>query len=369
VDWAASQIHDPVYRLRFLKAVDKLSVAKVSAERRKRRTILAGIALFAFTLTLVLAFFFFRANAHVSRPPAAVVRPRVNPSFPKSAVPGVWLVENVGNADVYSNGLRVDNEYAVANHHRSYVAVPNGSLDPTEGELRDQPAGIIFHSSESQQAPFEAGQNAKLKRIGKSLLDYVRGHRAYNFVIDRFGRVYRVVVEDDAADHAGYSIWSDERWTYINLNESFLGVSFEAKSEPKEGGAEITSAQVRSAAMLIEVLRARYHIPASNCVTHGQVSVNPSNMRVGYHTDWSVDFPFDQIGLPDNYAQPLTAIWRFGFSYDPGYGADSGSRIRLGVESAENIVRQKASASGESTEIYRRKLRQQYRRVVRALGS
>jgi hypothetical protein len=326
------------------------------------------IVLLATTLVLVLlSFFLFRTHAHVSNRPAAVVQPRVNPLPPENPEPRAWLVENSGNAEIYSNGLRVDTKYAVPNHRRSYIALPNGSLEPKEGERRHQPAGIVFHSSESQQAPFEEGQNTTLKRIGESLLDYVRSHRIYNFVIDRFGRVYRVVVEDDAANHAGYSIWSDERWTYINLNESFLGVSFEAKSAHEEGGAEITSAQVRSATMLTEVLRARYRIPASSCVTHGQVSVNPSNMLVGYHTDWSTDFPFEQIGLPDNYALPLTAIWQFAFSYRPGYGGGSGSRIRWGVESAESILRQKASASGESPGAYRRILRQRYRRVVRAL--
>jgi N-acetyl-anhydromuramyl-L-alanine amidase AmpD len=45
-----------------------------------------------------------------------------------------------------------------------------------------------------------------LKRIGESLLAYVRRKQAYNFVIDRFGRVYRVVPESDAANHAGNSI-------------------------------------------------------------------------------------------------------------------------------------------------------------------
>jgi len=52
----------------------------------------------------------------------------------------------------------------------------------------------------------------------------------YNFLIDRFGRVFRIVNESDAAQHAGYSVWSDDRWLYVDLNESFLGVSFEART-------------------------------------------------------------------------------------------------------------------------------------------
>src|ERR1019366_1882159 len=105
--------------------------------------------------------------------------------------------------------------------------------------------------------------------IGESLLECVRRRQAYNFVLDRFGRVYRVVPEDEAANHSGNSAWADENWFYVNLNESFLGISFEAASPapPRataQNEAGIGPAQVRSAAMLIEMLRHRYQMPASN---------------------------------------------------------------------------------------------------------
>lgn len=141
-----------------------------------------------------------------------------------------------------------------------------------------------------------------LQRIGESLIEYVQRKRAYHFLIDRFGRVYRVVAETDAANHAGFSVWADESSVYVNLNESFLGVSFEAETQPGQMQPSVSPAQVRAAAMLTEMLRSRYAIPAANCVTHAQVSVNPSNMRVGYHTDWASSFPFEELGLPDNYA-------------------------------------------------------------------
>ena len=88
-------------------------------------------------------------------------------------------------------------------------------------------------------------------------------------------------------NHAGYSVWADEKWAYVNLNESFLGVSFEARTVPGQKEADISPARVRAAAMLTEVLRSRYGIPTANCVTQAQVSVNPSHLRVGYHTDWA----------------------------------------------------------------------------------
>jgi len=54
--------------------------------------------------------------------------------------------------------------------------------------------------------------------------------------------------------------------------------------------------------MLTRMLRSRYSIAAENCVTHAQVSVNPSNMQLSYHVDWAAAFSFAALGLPDNYA-------------------------------------------------------------------
>jgi hypothetical protein len=195
-------------------------------------------------------------------------------------------------------------------------------------------------------------------------LDYVRHKHCYHFLIDRFGRVYRVVAETDAADHAGYSVWADDQWRYVNLNESFIGVSFETETHPGQTEADISPAQARSAAMLTEMLRAKYRIPAANCVTHGQVSVNPSNMRAGYHTDWASGFPYEQVGLPDNYRQPLPALWAFGFEADPAYLDTGGERIGAGVEAAENILRKKSAERGESAKAYRKSLQRAYREAL-----
>src|SRR5215831_10795702 len=146
--------------------------------------------------------------------------------------------------------------------------------------VRSGPAGIVFHTTESRQAPFAASENRLLQRLGESLLEYVQRRRAYNFLIDRFGRVYRIVAESDAANHAGYSVWSDGMWLYVNLNESFLGIAVEAQTQPGQTEPQLSPAQLRAAAMLTEMLRSRYRIAVGNCVTHAQVSVNPSNIRV-----------------------------------------------------------------------------------------
>jgi hypothetical protein len=258
--------------------------------------------------------------------------------------------------------LRVDNHFLVTTHPRSYLAFPADGSQPVRGtEL----AGIVFHTTESAQAPFEAGENRVLKRIGESLLEYVRRRQAYNFVLDRFGRVYRVVPEDEAANHSGNSVWADESWFYVNLNESFLGISFEAASpETVNSGVqadlEINPAQVRSAAMLIEMLRRRYRIPASNYVTHAQVSVNPSNMQVGLHVDWASGFPFAAVGLDDNYAAALPSLWAYGFDYDANFSRRAGARMRTGLDAAGRILTRNAAAAGLRPEEYKTRLRQRY---------
>ncbi len=350
-------IDDPVERLRFLKEVGAASLdLKRSRSRKLKRSflivLLAGTALTSFSLVRGLA----RPGPPVvrlPRPPAPAAQPKAGPE--------VWLVERSGQSETYSNGLRIDNHFVIATYPRSYLAFPvHGSQPP---ERRTEPAGIVFHTTESHQAPFEAGHNRLLKSIGESLLEFVRRGRSYNFVIDRFGRVYRVVPENQTAYHAGHSIWADDNWAYLNLNDSFLGVSFEAETRQ----SEMSPAQTRSATMLVEMLRSHYPIAEADCVTHAQVSVNPDNMRVGYHVDWALGFPFEALGLPDNNGVPLPALWRFGFQSDPAYRKVAGARLRAGIDNADTKVNDGASAAGLKPTAYRELLRRKYRELLAKL--
>jgi hypothetical protein len=273
----------------------------------------------------------------------------------------VWQVEQTGDSEVYSNGLRIDTRFTVANRPRLYTAFQRDGTSSVSRVRRSQPAGIVYHTTESCQAPFEAQDTPVLKRLGESLLEYVRRKRAYHYLIDRFGRVYRVVAESDTAYHAGYSVWADDEWFYVNLNEGFLGISFEAQTSPGQTEGVVSPAQVRAAAMLTEMLRSRYQIPAGNCVTHAQVSVNPSNMLVGYHTDWAAGFPFAELGLPDNYQRALPSLWAFGFDCEPAWLASSGNRMSSGVKLAEQDIVRRAAAGGMRPAAYRKALREQYR--------
>ncbi|MGO9230890.1 MAG: N-acetylmuramoyl-L-alanine amidase [Bryobacteraceae bacterium] len=358
----AGQIGDPVTRLRFLKAVtprERWEGGPPGPWRAFFHYVLLAIV----PLTLIAAFLVMRAAARVPppdpwRPPAAI--PRAGPA---TALPEVWMVEKNKTEEVFSNGLHIDTRFAVNNHPRSYLAFP---IDSTAGGAvrRAVPAGIVFHTTESLQIPFEAGQNRALKRIGESLLEYVGRRCSYHYLIDRFGRVFRLVAEQDAANHAGYSVWADEHWRYLNLNESFLGVSFEARTEKGETDAHLSPAQVRSAAMLTELLRGRYGIPMTNCVTHLQVSVNPDSMRVGYHTDWASGFPFAQVGLPDNYSLLLPSVVDFGFVCDPAVREAAGPRLLSAIEQAETAFDRRAETAGMRPLAYRKALQREYRTLL-----
>jgi hypothetical protein len=335
---------------------------------------LAGIVILvtvgAFTTAALIA-----RNRKAPLPPAPVLvkvaeaaAPIAMPaglSIPKGdAPPEIWPVEKTAAYENYSNGLRVDNKFSTGSQARSYLAFPVEGGAP---EHRAAPAGIVFHTTESLQEPFESAQNRRLKQVGEALLEYVKRKKAYNFVIDRFGRVFRIVREEDAAEHAGYSVWGDTKSLFVNLNESFLGVAVETSTQPGQTTASVTAAQIRAIAMLTEMLRSRFHIPAENCVTHAQVSVSPARMLAGYHMDWASSFPFEQVGLPDNYAKPLPSVAAFGFKCDSSYAQSAGSRLLEGAGLGEREMESRAAAAGVTPIAYRKSLQRQYRERLAAM--
>lgn len=350
----AGLIWDPVVRLRFLRAVAPHSPFR---RRRLHRSIpWIGLAL------LLLVPFLMKLRA--GKPEALSIAPaplHEGPAHPDPATASVWQVEQTADSEVYSNGLRIDTRFTVGNLPRAYTAFQRQGHTAVKRVCRSQPAGILYHTTESCTAPFEPEDTPVLKRLGESVLEYVRRHRAYHYVIDRFGRVFREVAESSTAYHAGHSVWADDEWFYINLNESFLGVAFEAQTHAAQAGGIISPAQIRAAAMLTEMLRSRYRIRAENCVTHAQVSVNPANMLVGYHTDWASGFPFAELGLPDNYQQALPSLWAFGFDYEPAWLAAGGDRMAIGVKRAEREIAFRAAAASMRPTAYRKALRGQYR--------
>ena len=349
-EWRVRRIADPVERLRYLRHRTQPASTKPLPNRIARRSLL---------LLPAPAFLLLTRAAGPSESAPAAVTPSTRRPAPESPA-RVWQVESTAAYETYSNGLRVENRFATSNRPRSYVVYPVDEAHGSTAAPRSEPAGIVFHTTESPQAPFEPDQNQRLRLIGESLLEFVRSRRAYNFVVDRFGRVFRIVMETDAAHHAGHSVWADDHWLYAGLNDSFLGISFETRTEPGQSEPALSPAQLHAGATLVEMLRKRYAIPAENCVTHAQVSVNPANMRVGYHTDWASAFPFAGMQLPDNYALPLPAVWAFGFEYDLAFLHTAGSRMYAGVGLAEERVRRAAAQAQTSVDAYRKSLRSRY---------
>ncbi|HLG16767.1 MAG TPA: peptidoglycan recognition family protein [Blastocatellia bacterium] len=263
----------------------------------------------------------------------------------------VWLAEQGDAFEFYSNGARVLTEYETEGRERKFFQFTvdglrgNARNDPS---LLSKPVGIVYHVSESDLLPFADRYNASLINRSRSLLDYARENKLYNYVIDRFGRIYRIVRDEDAASHAGNSMWSDGKNVYVNLSASFIGVCFEGKSgqETVVGPDAINEAQIYAARALTLVLRSKYAIEDANCVTHGLVSVNPSNKLMGYHTDWVAGFPFEAIGLTNKYESELLAVSRFGFGYDESYVAAAGGNKWPGLARADAAVVDAARKKG-----------------------
>jgi hypothetical protein len=360
IERRASRISDPVERLRYLRRV-------MPRQPRARRKWVRHVGLLAFPAILVFA-----PRPHSSGSAETVSRERkllAPPSTaageaPSSAVPRVWRVDHSATTDIYSNGLRIDLTLAVANRRRADFNIYSMRGGTDAAKHGNAPVGIIYHTTESHMAPFAEEENRRLKQLGRNLVEGIRRERAYHYVIDRFGRVFNVVLESDAANHAGYSGWADDDGIYVNLNDSFIGVSFEGQTDAAD---DITPAQIAAARVLTQMLRSRYEIRAENCVTHAQVSVNPSNMRMGAHTDWGAKFPFTAIGLPDNYALPPASIYVFGFEYDSVFLRSANGDKWSGLALANARVEQDAAAQQAPVEEYRATLRRRYKEIAAAL--
>jgi hypothetical protein len=361
IEWRARRVGDPIQKLSYLRR----------AARWKDPGCLPLRGSYGKTALLLLAV----ACSRVQIATDASPKPPQTSSVQKTAEPPatltipneIWLVDKGSDYEAYSNGLRLETRFLTPNVRRAYVVFPDGASPANHSQWRSEPAGIVFHTSESPQAPFAADQNFTLTRIGRDLVRYISEKRAYHFVIDRFGRAFRVVPETDVANHAGYSVWAGADGIYLNLNHSFLGISFEAHTSELDEGCYLTPGQIRSARLLVEMLVRKYKIPSTNCVTHAQVSVSPETMVIGHHTDGSGDFPFAELGLPDNYNIPIPSLYAFGFEYDPHFLMSTGARVWKGLLLADERFRREANSQHLTAGEYRQILRERYRTSIAML--
>jgi hypothetical protein len=355
IEREADRITDPVERLRYLRKHSaptvQGTVPRASLSRRWR----AGIAAAALLPAIGLGYWMLPS---AQAPPAvkAATIPSVRPA-PKQ----VWQVEGSQIEEVYSNGLRIDLSFAT--HLRPRAEYPiYGMIGDSQPIATDNvPRGIVYHTTESDMVVFEQTEHKAIARLGHLLLRYVRQEHSYHYLIDRFGRVYRIVEETDAAYHAGFSVWGDDRGLYVNLNDSFIGVAFEGTSGKPD---DVTGAQLSAAKALTELLVSRYNIRPEDCVTHAQVSVNPSNMVLANHKDWARAFPFGAMNLPDNYRLPVWAVEAFGFTHDEDLLAASGGKDWPGLISADKRLVETAATQGATEIRYRGMLRHRYQEIL-----
>lgn len=272
----------------------------------------------------------------------------------------VWLVKKENGFELYSNGARVLTEFETENHPRNYYLYSKD--DPLQNlnlPVQHNIVGLLYHTTEGELVDFKPDNNDDLQRRSHGLMAYVKKERSYNYVIDRFGQIYRIVRDDQAGFHAGHSIWSDDKYTYVSLNESFLGVAFETNT-PTDAVAQLTEAQIVAGRQLTAILRSQYKISDANCTTHGLVSISQGTMLIGYHHDWAHNFPFEAMGVSDKYDVPPASVGKYGCGWGDEILSKLGGSLWAGVSLAEVEFKKRAERASLKPDELRRRMKERY---------
>ncbi len=286
---------------------------------------------------------------------AGVIATKVAQYLPGFDPEKIWLVKQEADFELYSNGARILRAFETDNHSRNYyLYTKEDPRQPSNLPVQHDVIGILYHTTESELVDFKSDNNEDLLRHTQGLLGWVQKKKSYNYVIDRIGQIHRVIRDKQAADHAGHSIWNDEKYTYVSLNESFLGVAFETKGE------SLTEAQIVAGRQLTAILRSLYNIRDVNCTTHGLVSFSPNNMMIGYHHDWAHNFPFEAMNISDKYPLPPTHVSEYGCSWEEDIVLKMGGHLWAGVELAETEFRQRAKQAKLNPEELRKRMKERY---------
>jgi hypothetical protein len=287
---------------------------------------------------------------------------------PPAKLEKVFFLGKKGTVESWSNRAKIRTEFEINNKPRRYYAIPRGS-DSFSRELRSDIVGIVYHTSESHIDPFTPEYSESIQKSTQGLIQYViRPGKLYNYLIDRIGDIYRIVPDDQAADHAGHSIWADSKNIYVGLNDSFIGVCFE--STVKSGAGEIlTEAQIKSGRELTDVLRSKYNIDDVNCTTHGLVGVSKETGFIGRKQDWIRNFPFDLMGLTDKYKVSLPSVSEYGFTYDDEVLQKLDGKLWEGAIIAEKEFKKRAEKAELDTETLRLQMLERYKAQMAVMGS
>lgn len=115
-----------------------------------------------------------------------------------------------------------------------------------------------------------------------------------HYLVQRDGRVYKVIPEQHRAWHAGVGVMPDgER----DPNSWSLGIELEHLNEPS-----YTDAQLDSAAELVAALMAQYGITGEHVVSHASVALPPGRKIDPVNFDWG-DFWNRILHVNTNYSE------------------------------------------------------------------
>ena len=272
----------------------------------------------------------------------------------------IWMVKKESDYELFSNGVRILTEFETENHSRSYYLYSKDDpLKNLDLPVQHQIVGLLYHTTEGELVDFKPDNNSDLQRRSHGLMSYVKKEKSYHYVIDRFGQIYRIVRDNQAGFHAGHSIWSDNKYTYVSLNESFLGVAFETNTSA-DAEAQLTEAQLLAGRQLTAILRSRYNIEDANCTTHGLVSISQGNMLIGYHHDWAHNFQFEAMGVSDKYPIPPATVGKYGCGWGEEILTKMGGSLWAGVPLAEAEFKQRAQQAQLKPEELRRRMKERY---------
>ena len=175
VEWRAYRIPDPVERLRYLRSRTGLSLAS-GADKRKMHwhwirvgliVLCSGFAILPFRPSTI-------ASADKLHDAAPTIKPQNLP--PDS----VWLVDNAATYENYSNGLRIEKQYAIANSPRTrYRLFRREHPTMDKFEWKTAYAGIVYHTTESHVAAFEANSTAKQNHASSWTISDIQKRRCY----------------------------------------------------------------------------------------------------------------------------------------------------------------------------------------------
>ena len=118
----------------------------------------------------------------------------------------------------------------------------------------------------------------------------------YHYLIDRFGRVFRVVEEKDKANHAGHLGLERGRPRLPEPERRHDRASRSRRAGRAAGRCRSRAPSSRRGAASPTTCAHKWSIAPEMCVTHGLASVNPKKHLIGHHLDWARGFPFAAFG-------------------------------------------------------------------------